>query len=135
MAAPVTGKVAKVEYGGGFVTHLEAWSISYDNDMYETTQFTTGTVQSREYIPGLANWTADVSGNFDSTSTGLTNIRNAALNQSTGTITLYIDKTGGEAYTGTTYVSNLSVSAPIDGKVATSHSFQGSGTLSFTTTT
>lgn len=131
----VTGQSAKVEYAGGFISQLDSWELPFDNDMYETTQFSTGTVQSREFIPGLATWTATVSGNFEAASTGLTDLRNAALNQSTGTILLYIDKTGGEHYTGATYISNMTVSAPIDGKVATSHTFQGTGTLSFATTT
>lgn len=136
--AAETGKSAKVMYGtatAGDVVNLDAWSLSYDTDMYETTDFSTGTVQSRDFIPGLATWTADVSGNFDPASTGLTDLRTNALAGSTGTLILYISKTGGENYTGTTFISNLSVDAPIDGKVAASFAFQGTGALTFATST
>ena len=133
--AAETGKSAKVLYGGGMVQDLDAWDLSFDTDMYETTQFTTGTVQSREFIPGLSTWTANVSGNADETSTGLDDLRTAALANSTGTILLYISKTEGASYTGTTYISNMSVSAPIDGKVDLGFAFQGTSTLTYATAT
>ena len=133
--AAETGKSAKVLYGGGMVQDLDAWDLSFDTDMYETTQFTTGTVQSREFIPGLSTWTANVSGNADETSTGLDDLRAAALANTTGVLLLYISKTEGASYTGNTFISNLSVSAPIDGKVDLSHSFQGTSTLTYATAT
>jgi predicted secreted protein len=133
--AAETGKSAKVLYGAGMVQDLDAWDLSFDTDMYETTQFTTGTVQSREFIPGLSTWTANVSGNADETSTGLDDLRTAALANTTGTLLLYISKTEGASYTGTTYISNLSVSAPIDGKVDLGFAFQGTSTLTYATAT
>ena len=133
--AAETGKSAKILYGAGFVEDLDSWDLSFDTDMYETTQFTTGTVQSREFIPGLSTWTANVSGNADELSTGLDDLRAAALNNTTGTLLLYISKTEGASYTGNTFISNLSVSAPIDGKVALAHTFQGTGTLTYATAT
>ena len=133
--AAETGKSAKVLYGGGHVVNLDSWNLSFDTDMYETTDFSTGTVQSRDFIPGLSTWTADVSGNADELSTGLDDLRVAALANTTGTILLYISKTEGASYTGTTYISNLGVAAPIDGKVALDFSFQGTGTLVYATAT
>jgi len=133
--AAETGKSAKVLYGAGFVSQLDAWDLSFDTDMYETTDFSTGTVQSRDFIPGLSTWTANVSGNADELSTGLDDLRAAALANSTGTLLLYISKTEGASYTGTTYISNLSVSAPIDGKVDLGFAFQGTGTLTYATAT
>ena len=130
-----TGKSAKVLWAAGFVEDLDAWDVSFDTDMYETTQFTTGTVQSREHIPGLSTWTANVSGNADETSTGLDDLRTAALANTSGTILLYISKTEGASYTGATFISNLSVSAPIDGKVDLGFAFQGTGTLTYATAT
>ena len=133
--AAETGKSAKVLYGAGMVQDLDAWDLSFDTDMYETTQFTTGTVQSREFIPGLSTWTANISGNADETSTGLDDLRDAALANTTGVILLYISKTEGASYTGNTFISNLSVSAPIDGKVDLGFAFQGTGTLTYATAT
>lgn len=133
--AAETGKSAKVLYGAGFVEDLDSWDLSFDTDMYETTQFTTGTVQSREFIPGLSTWTANVSGNADETSTGLDDLRAAALANTSGTILLYISKTEGASYTGNTFISNMSVSAPIDGKVDLGFAFQGTATLTYATST
>ncbi len=133
--AAETGKSAKVLYGGGHVVNLDAWDLSFDTDMYETTDFSTGTVQSRDFIPGLSTWTSNVSGNFDEVSTGLDDLRAAALANTTGTLLLYISKTEGASYTGATFISNLSVNAPIDGKVAVNHAFQGTGTLTYATAT
>jgi predicted secreted protein len=133
--AAETGKSAKVKYGGGFVANLDAWDLSFDTDMYETTDFSTGTVQSRDFIPGLSTWTANISGNFDEASTGLDDLRAAALANTTGTIQLYISKTEGANYNGNSYISNLGVDAPIDGKVAVSLALQGTGTLTYGTST
>ncbi len=133
--AAETGKSAKVQYGGGKVVNLDAWSLSFDTDMYETTSFTTGTVQSRGFIPGLSTWTFDVSGNFDEASTGMDDLRAAALANTTGIIKAYISKTEGANYSGNTFISNLGINAPIDGKVAISFAFQGTDTLTFATAT
>ena len=133
--AAETGKSAKIKYETGDVVNLDAWNLSFDTDMYETTAFTTGTVQSRDFIPGLSTWTADVSGNFDEVSTGLDDMRAAALANTTGTIQLYISKTEGANYSGNTFISSLGVAAPIDGKVALNFTFQGTGTLTYGTAT
>ena len=133
--AAETGKSAKVLYGAGKVVNLDAWNLSFDTDMYETTAFTTGTVQSRDFIPGLSTWTFDVSGNFDEVSTGMDDLRAAALANTTGVIQAYISKTEGANYSGNTFISTLGIAAPIDGKVAISFAFQGTGTLIYGTAT
>ncbi len=133
--AAETGKSAKVLYGAGKVVNLDAWNLSFDTDMYETTAFTTGTVQSRDFIPGLSTWTFDVSGNFDEVSTGMDDLRAAALANTTGVIQAYISKTEGANYSGNTFISTLGIAAPIDGKVAISFAFQGTGTLTYGTAT
>lgn len=138
MALPRTGKNAKVEYGtatAAFVAQMDSWSLNYDQDMYDATAFTTGTLQSRSFIPGLTTWTAELSGNYAATSTGIVDLRTNALAASTGVVNLYIDKTGGEHWTGNVLIANMTFDAPIDGKIATSFSLQGNGTLTFSTTT
>ncbi len=133
--AAISGKLGLVEYAGGNVVNCDEWTLSADNDMLNTTTFSTGDVQWRSFIPGLGTWTATISANFDAASTGLTDLRTNTLTPATGTVILYADKVGGEALQGDTYVSNMSNSAPIDGKVEVSFNLQGTGALTFSTTT
>jgi predicted secreted protein len=46
-----------------------------------------------------------------------------------------MDKEGGASLNGSAYVQSLSHSAPIDGKVEVDISFQGTGALTYSTTT
>ncbi len=133
--AAISGKLGLVEYAGGNVVNCDEWTLSGDNDMLDITSFATGTVQWRSFIPGLGNWTATISANFDAASTGLTDLRTNTLSPATGTAILYMDKEGGEALQGDTYISNMSISAPIDGKVEANFNLQGNGALTFSTTT
>lgn len=133
--AELSGKLALVEYDGGQVASLDNWTLTVDTNMLDITTFTTGTVQFRDFTPGLSGWTATVSGNFDVASTGLTDLRVNTLTPATGTIILYADKVGGEALQGDTFISSMGQTAAIDGKVEIDFSLQGNGALTFSTTT
>lgn len=133
--AEISGKVAKVEYAAGKVDSLDEWNMTINSDMLDVTTFTTGTVQWREFITGLSDWSGTVSGNFDAASTGLTNLRTNTLTPTTGQLILYMDKAGGENFRGSTIISTMNVSAPIEGKVEIDFSFQGTGALSFSSAT
>ena len=133
--AEISGKVALVEYGGVFIQSLDNWTVTVDTNMLDITTFSTGDLQFRSFTPGLAGWTATVSGNFDSTSTGLDDLRINTLTPSTATVTLYADKVGGESLTGNTFISGMGQTAAIDGKVEIDFSLQGNGVLTFSTTT
>ncbi len=133
--AEISGKVALVEYGGVFIQSLDNWTATVDTNMLDVTTFSTGTLQFRDFIPGLSGWNATVSGNFDSTSTGLDDMRINTLVPATATVTLYADKVGGESLTGNTFISSMGQTAAIDGKVEIDFSLQGTGALTFSTTT
>ena len=131
----ISGKVALVEYGGVFIQSLDNWTATVDTEMLDITTFSTGTLQFRDFIPGLSGWIATVSGNFDSTSTGLDDMRINTLVPATATVTLYADKVGGESLTGNTFISSMGQTAAIDGMVEIDFSLQGTGALTFSTTT
>ena len=131
----LSGKQALVEYDGGQVASVDEWNLTVDVNMLDVTVFTTSTVQYRSFTPGLSGWTATISANFDSSSTGLTDLRTNTLTPATGTAILYMDKVGGEALQGDTFVSGMTHSAPIDGKVEVDFTLQGNGALTFSTTT
>ncbi len=133
--AEITGKEAKVIYAAGDIVALDEWSVSVDVDMQDVTTFSTGTLQWRDFIPGLSGWTATVAGNFDAASTGLTDLRTNTLTPATGTFNFYLDKAGGEALNGSGYMQSMGHSAPIDGVVEVDFSIQGTGALTYTTTT
>lgn len=133
--AEIAGKVAKVMYGGGDVVSLDDWNVTVNSDMLDVTTFSTGTVQWRDFITGLSDWSGTVSGNFDAASTGLTDLRTNTLSPTTAQLILYMDKSGGENFRGSSLISTMNVQAPIDGKVEIDFSFQGTGALSFSSAT
>ena len=133
--AELSGKQALIEYGGGQVASFDDWNMTANTNMLDVTTFSTATLQWRDFIPGLSDWSGTISGNFDAASTGLTDLRTNFLTPTTGTIKLSMDKDGGESFTGTTYLSMMSHTAPIDGVVEVSLNYQGTSTLTFSTTT
>jgi predicted secreted protein len=133
--AEISGKQAKVLYSTAAVTVLDSWDLTADTNMLDVTTFSTGTVQWRDFTDGLSGWTGTVSGNFDIASTGLTDMRVNSLTPSTAQIELYMDKVGGESLKGSCFISSMGHTAPIDGKVEVSFSVQGTGALTFDTST
>ncbi len=133
--AEISGKQAKVTFGAAPVNILDSWDLTADTNMLDVTTFSTGTTQWRDFIAGLSGWTGTVSGNFDIESTGLTDMRVNALTPSTAAIELFMDKVGGESLDGSVFLSSMGHTAPIDGTVEVSFSFQGTGALTFSTTT
>ncbi len=133
--AELSGKQGKIEYGGGHVAAFDNWTFDVDVNMLDVTTFSTATLQWRDMIPGLSGFTADASGNFDVASTGLADLRTATLTPSTGTANFWMDKVGGEQLSGSVYVTTMSHSAAIDGKVEVDFSFQGTGAVTYSTST
>jgi hypothetical protein len=56
--AELSGKQALVSYGGGFVAAMDEWDLTANNNLLDVTTFSTGTVQWRDFIPGLAPFRA-----------------------------------------------------------------------------
>ncbi len=133
--AEISGKAAKVLYSTAAVNVLDSWDLTADTNMLDVTTYSTGTVQWRDFIDGLSGFTGTVSGNFDIDSTGLTDMRINSLTPSTAQMEFYMDKVGGESLVGSVFLSSMGHTAPIDGKVEVSFSIQGTGALTFSTTT
>lgn len=132
--AELSGKSSRFDYAG-HVADMDNWDLTVDTNMIDVTSYTTGTLQWREMIDGLSGWTGTANFNYNVDSTGLSDIITNTLTPTTATAKFEMDKVGGEGFSGSCYLSSLSVSAPIDGKVAGSVSIQGTGALTFTTTT
>ncbi len=133
--AELSGKAAKVLYSTAAVNNLDSWDLTADTNMLDVTTFTTGTVQWRDFIDGLSGWSGTVSGNFDIGSTGATDMRINALTPSTAQIELYLDKVGGESLLGSCFLNSMGHTVAIDGTAEFTFSVQGTGALTFSTTT
>ena len=134
--AAISGKAAKVEYGGGKVTNFSAsWTLDINTNMLDVTTHSTGTVQWRDFIAGLSDWSGSITGFEDPTSTGLDDIRSNTLTPTTAQVILYVDKSGGENYRGSTLISSFSVNSDIDGTADTTVNIQGTGALTYSSAT
>ena len=133
--AELSGKEAKVLYSTGAVSSLDSWDLTANTNMLDITTFSTGTTQWRQFTNGLSDWSGTVSGNFDIASTAATDMRVNTLTPSTALIELYLDKVGGENFSGSCFISSMGHTVAIDGKAEVTFSIQGTDALTFSTTT
>lgn len=131
----IAGKKGTLSYGGGNVATIMTWSLDVPTDMLDVTSFTTSAPQWRSFIDGLSQWSGSFDGPFDPSSTGQDDLITNTLTPSTAAIVLELDQTGGGKFNGSCFISNGSFNASIDDLTGVSFSFQGTGALSYTTTT
>lgn len=133
--AAVTGKSGIVHWEGG-VVGLGAWTLDIQTDQHDVTEFSTGTVQWREFVNGISSWTGTANGAWRVTdSTERRDFQNAALAGTTGAIILEVDKDGGGKFSGGANISGMNISVNIDNRSDQTYNLQGNGALTFTTTT
>ncbi len=133
--AAVTGKGGTISYDGGSVDTIDNWTLDLDNSMHDITSFTTSAAQWRTFIAGLSGWTGAMSGTFDSASTGQDDAFSDALSPSAKALIFELDQAAGGKLSGNAFISAQSVGTDVDAPVDVSWSFQGTGALSYTTTT
>ena len=133
--AAVTGKSGTILYSGGSVATIKSWSMDIQTDMHDVTTLSTGTVQWREFAAGISGWTGSIEGTFDSASTGQNNMIVATLAATTAAVVLEMDKDGGGKFSGGCWLESMSVGVDIDNQTDVTWSAQGSGTLTYTTST
>jgi predicted secreted protein len=133
--ATLSGKSGKIEYGGGKVASIRNWSLNMDTNMLDHTSWSTGTDQWRSFTAGLSGWSGSAGDLWDETSTGQDTMRTNFLTPSTATIVFHMDKSSGGSFSGACYVSGISMGAAIDGDVTANYTLQGTGALSYSTST
>ena len=133
--AELSGKVSNLEYGGGHVADVDNWDFSIDTNMLDVTSFTTGDVQWREMIDGLSGANGTVNFNYNADSTGLDDMITNTITPTTSSIKFELDKVGGGHFTASSYISGMSMTAPIDGKVTGSFNVQITGAVTYAQTT
>ena len=125
-----TGSEGLIKVGTDTVGELRSFSLETTGDTIETSNMGT---TARTYKAGLTAWSGTASLFWDELDAG-------QLALALGTeivIKVYPEgaTTGDKYYTGSAIVTAKSVSASFDGLVESSISFQGTGTLSFSTAT
>jgi predicted secreted protein len=114
--AHVAGKNGYVDTGST-VAGIKSWTIDYNSDALETTDFADAGVKS--YIIGGSGW----SGTFEGYKDGAPQeLAGASI-----TLSLYEDDT--HLWTGSAFITGISASTSHDGIVSYSYTFQGTGAL------
>ena len=134
--ASLSGKAAEVKYSTDTkLVGFNNWNIDVDVNMLDVTTFTTGTLQWRSFISGLSGFTGQISGFFDSASTGQTILRTNTLTPTAALFVGYFDKSGGENVRGSVLISTMNHAVDIDGTADVTFSLQGTGALTYSTAT
>ena len=123
-----TGSEGTIKIGTDTLGELRSFSLETTGDTIETSNMGT---TARTYKAGLTAWSGTASLFWDELDAG-------QLSLTVGseiTIKVYPEgaSAGDKYYTGSAIVTAKSVSASFDGLVESSISFQGTGTLSFST--
>ena len=114
--AHLSGKAGYVDTGSA-VSGIKSWTLDYNSDALETTDFADAGVKS--YIIGGSGW----SGSFEGYKDGAPQ----ALAGAAVTLSLYEDAT--YLWTGSAFITGISASTSADGIVSYSYQFTGTGAL------
>jgi predicted secreted protein len=121
----ITGENGGVSVDGGSSTlaDLDSWTINENADTLETTDFDSS--GEREYLAGLTDWDGSFSGRWEPSQAGAVTVGS--------TVTLQLDLNTTYNYSGSAIITGKSVDTNVDGTVDVSYDFQGTATLSETT--
>jgi len=119
--------------GGGScqtVAAIKNWSIDIGYDTIDVTTFDSAD-DWREFLDGLKQWSGSFDGHweYDTDANGQQVIITALLTPAKLELECYVD--GTHYFYGDVYAHATSVSAPVDGSVDVSFTFQGNGALAY----
>jgi len=133
--AVIHGRKGVVKYKTKTLSNIQNWSLNVESDLPDVTVFSTAGVAWRSYAPGLNSWNGVLSGFFDiADSSGQAVILANLLTPATGTVRLYTDDSGGNAFTGSVYFKSINLNISVDAVEPAVFNFQGSGALAWSTT-
>jgi len=113
--AHLSGKNGSVD-NGSVIAGIKSWTLDYTVDMGETTDF--GSSGDKEYIALLKGWSGTFEGNKD------------GVPQSIGSlVTLKLYENAAIYWTGSAFLNGIHPNVGVDGIVAYSYDYQGSGSL------
>lgn len=123
--AEIHGKGGHVQNGANTIAAIDSWSLSVDSEVADISAYGD---DDRRFLAGLRNATGSISGTYHSTDT----YQSALVGQfcSTGTIaalTLHLMTSTSTGFTGSAYMTNVSINSDISDKVGFSANVQFSG--------
>ena len=127
----LAGYGGQVLFDSNVVAELSDWTVTGNRDTIDTTAF-QATPGFKTNLVGLADWSASVTGSLDMTDTnGQLAIVNAWL---AGTVMTpkFATNQGTNYFSGTAFVTGLSLKVPVNGKQEFSATFKGNSTLAYT---
>ncbi len=133
----ISGKGGTVFIGSVPVLRVNTWGLDIDSNMLDVTSFTTSSVVWRDFAAGLNGVTGTISGFWDAGggSTAQRDMQGNVLTPTAATLVLEVDQTAGGKYSFSSFLSRQSVSVDIDGTADISWDLQGTGAVTYTTTT
>ena len=124
----IAGKSGKLNLGTNMVTDIKNWSLDLGADTLDVTALGD---DWKKFVSGLKEWSASAEGSFaiHSDATGQAALQTAFLNGDEVELKLYVNAVN--YYSGTAFISGLSVEDPVDDAVSVSFEFQGTGPLTY----
>ncbi len=124
----ITGSGGSVKVGANVIGEAKNWTLNLSRDALKTTPF--GNTWHKK-IPGMGDWTAKVTVNFDNADTnGQIALQNALLNATTVTFSEWID--GTHNYSGTCIVKGVAIKSSPDAVIEADFDLEGSGAPTYT---
>lgn len=124
--AAAAGKGGKVMTSSDTTALVKSWSVDVEVDMLDDTALSDSW---KSNISGLKGWSASVEVCWDMSDTSQAAFNSAVLAGTTVAVKLYTNSTN--YYSGTAYVSSMSVEDPVDDLVTATFELTGDGTLSY----
>lgn len=126
----IAGKGGSVYIGANKVAEVVSWSLDLEGETIETTNLDSN--GWRQFIQGLKGWSGSIEANWNVQGdvNGQKALQDAWLNGATVTLELRVNGTPNK-YSGTAYITGLSIEAPVDDKLSATFEFQGSGALAY----
>ena len=126
--AAIAGKGGSARLGANTIAEVTSWSLDISADMLDSTSLGD---DWREFIAGLNGATGSVEVKWDipTDTLGQTALQNAMLAGTTVTLDLYVNAT--KYYTGTAYVSSLSIEDPVEDLVTATFEAQFTGAVTY----
>lgn len=127
----IAGKNGKISIGSTNpvkVVGIKNWSLDLSLDTLDTTCLGD---DWKNYTTGLKEWSASGDGDYvvPTDAEGQAALQEAFLSGDQVTVKLFVD--GKNCYTGTAFISSLSIEDPVDDVVSISIEFTGTGELTF----
>ena len=126
--AAIAGKGGSAKIGANAIAEVTSWSMDISADMLDSTSLGD---DWREFVAGLNGATGSVEVKWDipNDANGQTALQTAMLNGTTVTLNLYVNSSN--YYSGTAYVSNLSVEDPVEDLVTATFEAQFTGAVTY----